>query len=278
MSVQPLEPSAEKPIMPADPQPPAQFQAPAEDYDRFMGRYTPALATALADAAGIQPGMRVLDVGCGPGGLARELATRLGTGNVAAIDPAPQFAAACRDRNPGADVRTGVAEQLPWPAAHFDAALSSLVIGFLHDPGQGVREMARVTRPGGIVAACMWDIADGGMTMLRIFWTAARQVAPAAPGESAMAGTTNGDIALLLRQAGLQHVISGDLTSHAYYAGFDDFWRPFTLAVGPSGHYLHSLPAAQQAAVRDACREQLPDGPFTLPARAWYARGLVPSL
>ncbi len=167
----------------------AQFQAPAEDYDRFMGRYTPALATALADAAGIQPGMRVLDVGCGPGGLARELATRLGTGNVAAIDPAPQFAAACRDRNPGADVRTGVAEQLPWPAAHFDAALSSLVIGFLHDPGQGVREMARVTRPGGIVAACMWDIADGGMTMLRIFWTAARQVEPAAPGESAMAGT-----------------------------------------------------------------------------------------
>jgi ubiquinone/menaquinone biosynthesis C-methylase UbiE len=263
--------------MPVEPQSAAQFKAPAGDYDRFMGRYTPALATALADAAGIRPGMRVLDVGCGPGGLTRELATRLGAGNVAAIDPAAQFAAACRDRNPGADVRTGVAEQLPWPSAHFDAALSSLVIGFLDDPGQGVKEMARVTRPGGIVAACMWDIATGGMTMLRIFWTAARQVEPAAPGESAMAGTADGDIARRLRQAGLQHITSGALTSHAGYAGFDDFWQPFTLAVGPAGHYLRNLTAARQAAVRDACRAQLPDGPFTLPARAWYARGQVPA-
>ena len=262
--------------MAGEPQSAAQFQAPAGDYDRFMGRYTPILATALADAAGIRPGMRVLDVGCGPGGLTRELATRLGPGNVAAIDPAAQFAAACRDRNPGADVRTGVAEQLPWPAAYFDAALSSLVIGFLDDPGQGVREMARVTRPGGAVAACMWDITNGGMTMLRIFWTAARQVEPAAPGESAMAGTTDGDIARLMRQAGLRHVTSGALTSHAGYAGFDDFWQPFTLAVGPAGQYLHSLNAALQAAVRDACRTHLPDGPFTLPARAWYARGIVP--
>jgi ubiquinone/menaquinone biosynthesis C-methylase UbiE len=275
MSAKPLDSTG--PIVPEDPRPAAQFAVPAEHYDVFMGRYTPTLATALADAAGIQPGMRVLDVGCGPGGLTRELAARLGPGNVAAIDPAAQFAAACRDRNPGADVRTGVAEQLPWPAAHFDAALSSLVIGFLQDPGQGVREMARVTRPGGTVAACMWDTTAGGMTMLRIFWTAVRQIEPAAAGESAMAGTSDGDIARRLRQAGLQDVISGALTSHARYAGFDDFWQPFTLAVGPAGHYLNSLPADQQATVRNACRERLPDGPFTLPARAWYARGIVPS-
>ena len=262
--------------MPEESQSAAQFAVPAGDYDRFMGRYSPTLATALAGAAGIRPGMRVLDVGCGPGGLTQELATRLGPGNVAAIDPAPQFAAACSARNPGADVRAGMAEQLPWPAAHFDAALSSLVIGFLKDPGQGVREMARVTRPGGTVAACMWDTTAGGMTMLRIFWTAVRQIDPAAAGESAMAGTSDGDIARRLRQAGLQDVISGALTSHADYADFDDFWQPFTLAVGPSGHYLNSLPAGQQTAIRDGCRERLPDGPFTLPARAWYARGLVP--
>ncbi|MGZ4277457.1 MAG: class I SAM-dependent methyltransferase, partial [Solirubrobacteraceae bacterium] len=91
------------------------FTAPAEHYDRFMGRYAPTLATALADAAGVHAGMRVVDVGCGPGGLTRELVARAGAANVAAIDPAPQFAAACRERNPGADVREGVAEELPWP-------------------------------------------------------------------------------------------------------------------------------------------------------------------
>jgi ubiquinone/menaquinone biosynthesis C-methylase UbiE len=254
----------------------AQFRVPAEHYDRFMGRYTPALAAALADAAGIRPGMRVLDVGCGPGGLTRELADRLGPGNVAGIDPAPHFAAACRGRSPGADVRTGVAEHMPWPAAHFDAALSCLVFGFLRDPSQAVQEMARVTRPGGTIAACMWDTATGGMTMLHIFWTAARQVQATAPGEMAMAGTADGDIARHLRHAGLQDVTSGILTSHADYAGFDDFWLPFTLAVGPAGHYLRTLPAGQQATVCEACRPHLPDGPFTLPARAWYACGRVP--
>src|SRR3954452_8825660 len=126
-----------------------------------MGRYTRSLAPAFADAAGVTSGMTVLDVGCGPGGLTLELADRVGAENVAAIDPAPQFAAACRARNPGADVRVGVAEQLPWDDDAFDAALSSLVIAFMNDASAGVGEMARVTRPGGVVAACMWDIADG---------------------------------------------------------------------------------------------------------------------
>ena len=143
-----------------------QFAGPADHYDRFMGRYTPTLAVALADAAGVTAGMHVVDVGCGPGGLATELAARVGAENVAAIDPAAQFAAVCRERNPGADVREGVAEALPWSDATFDAALSSLVIGFMGDPDRGVSEMARVTRPGGTVAACMWDTAGGGMKML----------------------------------------------------------------------------------------------------------------
>ena len=143
-----------------------QFTAPAEHYDRFMGRYVPPLAVALADAAGVQAGMRALDVGCGPGGLTRELASRLGADHVAAIDPAEQFADACRARNPGADVRVGGAEELPWGDGEFDAALSSLVIAFMRDADAGAREMARVTRPGGVVAECMWDIPGGGMQML----------------------------------------------------------------------------------------------------------------
>ena len=254
-----------------------QFAAPAEHYDRFMGRYVPTLAAALADAAGVGAGTRVLDVGCGPGGLTRELVARVGAENVAAIDPAPQFAAACRERNPGAAVREGVAEELPWMDAEFDAALSSLVLGFMRDPDQGVREMARVTRPGGTVAACMWDIATGGMTMLTMFWSAVRQVAPGVEGERRMAGTAEGDIVERFGRAGLEDVLGGSLTARADYTGFEDFWDPFTFAVGPAGQQLRSLSTDQQEHVRQACRTALPDGPFSLDARAWYARGTVPT-
>jgi SAM-dependent methyltransferase len=254
-----------------------QFAAPADHYDRFMGRYTPTLAAALADAAGIAPGVRVVDVGCGPGGLASELSRRVGAGNVAAIDPAPQFVAACQERHPEADVRQGLAEELPWADGEFDAALASLVIGFMRDPDRGVREMARVCRPSGTVAACMWDIAGGGMTMLRLFWSAAWQVDPGAHGERRMAGTEEGDIVARFERAGLDDVIGTALTARADYAGFEDFWEPFTYAVGPAGHYLASLPADQQARIREMCRAELSDGPFSLDARAWCARGTVPA-
>jgi ubiquinone/menaquinone biosynthesis C-methylase UbiE len=283
-----------------------QFTGAAESYDRFMGRYTPSLAVALADAAGVhgdaagvradaagvRAGMQVLDVGSGPGGLTHELAARVGAANVAAIDPAAQFVAACRERNPGADVREGVAEELPWPDGAFDAVLSSLVLGFMRDADQGVREMVRVTRPGGTVAVCMWDIATGGMTMLRVYWDAVRQVVPAAQGERRMAGVAEGDIAERFRRAGINDVADGVLTAHADYASFEDFWQPFTFGVGPSGQYLLSLPPEQQEAVREAVRAELAaavrasgraseppagDGSFTLSARSWYARGTTPT-
>ena len=255
-----------------------QFTAPAEKYDRFMGRYVPALAVALADAAGVAPGMRALDVGCGPGGLTRELVARVGAEQVAAVDPAEQFADACRARNPGADVRVAAAEALPFDDAAFDVALSSLVIAFMRDADAGAREMARVTRPGGVVAECMWDIPGGGMTMLSTFWKAVQTIAPDSEGEGARVGVREGEIADVLARAGLEDVQSGTLDSAAHYEDFDDFWEPFTYAVGPAGNYFSRLSAEKQDAVRRECFSQLgePSGPFDLGARAWYARGTVP--
>ena len=250
-----------------------EFTSAAESYDRFMGRYTRTLAPALTDAAGVTSGMRVLDVGCGPGGLTDVLAERLGAENVAAIDPAPQFTAACRERHPGADVREGGAEALPWADDTFDGALACLVVAFMADAGQGLREMARVTRPGGVVAACMWDLDEGGMTMLKTFWSAARELDPAVKGERVRVGVSRGDIAERLRRAGLRAVEDGALEARADYTGFDDFWDPFTVAVGPAGAHLASLPADQQARMRELVRSRMPDGPFTLTARAWFARG-----
>jgi ubiquinone/menaquinone biosynthesis C-methylase UbiE len=251
----------------------AEFASPAAHYDRFMGRYTGPLARALADAVGVREGMRVLDVGCGPGGLTSELVGRVGAGNVAAIDPAEQFVAACLEHNPGADVRQGIAEELPWGDDTFDVTLSCLVIAFMRDADAGLREMARVTKPGGRVGVCMWDIAGGGMTMLRLFWSAMRAVKPAIDDERGLAGTQEGDLAERLTRAGLRGVQDGALEVSVAYSSFDDFWEPFTFGVGPSGQALAALDDERKVAVRERVRLELPDGPFTLPARSWYAVG-----
>ena len=149
----------------------------ADAYDRHVGRYGATLAAALIAFAGVEPGARALDVGCGPGALTTALAQLLGPANVCAADPSEPFAAACGSRLPGVEVVVAAAESLPFPDDVFDAALSQLVVNFLTDAVAGVREMARVTRPGGVVAACVWDYA-GEMTLLRAFWDAAREIDP----------------------------------------------------------------------------------------------------
>ena len=212
----------------------AEFTAAVENYDRFMGRYDTGLAAKFADAAGVRAGMRVLDVGCGPGALTLELAGRVGEDKVAAIDPAPEFAAACQARIPGADVREGVAESLPWDDGTFDAAMCSLVVAWMSDADRGIGEMARVTKPGGTVAAAMWDIPGGGLPMLSHFWRAAREIDPTIADGQSRAGVSEGDLIERFRRAGLQDVTGGMLETSVDYAGFDDYWEPFTGAAGPA--------------------------------------------
>ncbi len=153
---------------------------PADAYDRHVGRYGAKLASALVEVADVQPGQRALDVGCGPGPLTRVLAERLGADNVAAVDPSEPFVAACRSRVPAADVRVAVAEELPFAANEFDVVLAQLVVQLMDDRDRGVREMARVARPGGVVAACVW--ASRAMPLLQSFWDAALAVAPEQAG------------------------------------------------------------------------------------------------
>lgn len=251
------------------------FAVPAEGYDRLMGRYLPSLAPAFADAAGITAGMRVLDVGCGPGGLTGELVNRVGAGAVAAIDPSPPFVEACRTRQPGVDVRIGVAEELPFGDAEFDATLASLVVGFMSDADAGVLEMTRVTRSGGTVAACFWDSAR--MPAIQLFWRAAAQVDPSRSGEVARLGSREGDLTALLTHAGLRDVQETTLSAGAAYRDFADWWGPITEGIGPAGAYYLSLDDAHRDAVHEACVQQLgnPQGSFVLDATAWCARGTV---
>jgi SAM-dependent methyltransferase len=246
------------------------FDVSADAYLRFMGRYSEPLAVQFADLAGIGRGQRVLDVGCGPGALTAELVRRAGTSAVSAVDPSASFDAAARERLPGVDVRRSAAERLPFPDDAFDAALAQLVVHFMTDPVAGLREMGRVTRPGGVVSACVWDHA-GGRGPLSVFWQAARQLDPAADDESDLAGVREGHLATLFAQAGLSGTQVSTLTVQAGYASFEDWWEPYTLGVGPAGAYVASLAPDRQAALREQCRQLLPAGPVEISATVWAA-------
>jgi SAM-dependent methyltransferase len=250
------------------------FVVPADAYDRFMGRYSVPLSPKLADLARISGGQRVLDVGCGPGALTAELVARVGSAAVSAVDPSGPFVAAARARNPEVDVRQASAEQLPFPDQAFDAALAQLVVHFMSDPAAGLAEMRRVTRPGGVVAACVWDHA-GGRGPLSPLWEAVRQLDPEVEGESRLAGSREGDLAQLLDDAGLREVEETALAVSVEHPSFEEWWEPFTLGVGPAGSYVAGLDPHRRTRLRERCRAMLPDAPFVLEARAWTARGVV---
>ncbi len=250
------------------------FNVSADAYLRFMGRYSEQLAVRFADLAGLRAGQRVLDVGCGPGALAAELVSRMGASAVCAVEPSASFAAAVRQRLPGVDVRQSAAEQLPFPDGVFDAAMAQLVVHFMADPVAGLREMGRVTRPGGVIAACVWD-HGGGRGPLTAFWRAVGELDPAADDESDLAGVREGDLARLLAQAGFERSRSTTLTVRVRYATFEQWWEPFTLGVGPAGAYVASLSAARRGALREQCRRLLPAGPVEVSATAWAASSLV---
>jgi SAM-dependent methyltransferase len=252
--------------------PGVSFDVAATAYDRFMGRYSVRLSPRLADLAGVQAGQRVLDVGCGPGALTGELVSRTGAANVAAVDPSAPFVDAARTRYPGVDVGQASAEQLPFEGDVFDAALAQLVVHFMTDPVRGIAEMARVTRPGGVVAACVWDHA-GRHGPLAQFWDAARSMDPTVADESSLPGVREGHLASLFQEAGLGRVEASVLSADLEHPTFDAWWQPFTEGVGPAGVYVASLSPERQAELRERCRAALGDGPFTVVARAWAARG-----
>jgi SAM-dependent methyltransferase len=250
------------------------FDVAADAYDQFMGRWSQPLAPQLVEFAGVEAGHRVLDVGCGPGALTRELVARVGSAAVAAVDPSASFVSAAHERNPGVDIRLAAAESLPFQGGTFDAALAQLVVHFMTDPVAGISEMARVTKPGGVIAACVWDYA-GGHGPLGPFWIAARALDPEVEDESRLAGTQEGHLTALFGESGLGSIEQTSLEVTQNYAGFEEWWETYTRGVGPAGSYVARLGPQQQSELRDRCRAMLPAEPFTITAKAWAARGIT---
>jgi ubiquinone/menaquinone biosynthesis C-methylase UbiE len=247
------------------------FQVSGAAYDRFMGRYSRTLAPQLADFAGIAPGQRVLDVGSGPGALTTELVKRLGAAGVAAVEPSAPFVEALHERLPDVHVQQAAAEQLPFADDSFDAALAQLVVHFMRDPVAGLRELARVTRPGGVVAASVWDHA-GERSPIATLWEAARELDPEVHDESDLAGAREGALEALFRDAGLQEIAVAEHEAAFTPASFEEWWEPFTLGVGPAGAYVTGLDEPTRSRLRERCRALWPDA---APAVAWAARGRV---
>jgi len=252
------------------------FNVSADAYLQFMGRYSEPLAEQFVELVGVGPGHHVLDVGCGPGVLTAPLVSACGDGAVSAADPSPPFVAAVRERFPGVDVREAPAEHLPYADATFDAALAQLVVHFMNDPTAGLREMSRVTRPGGTVAASVWDCA-GPSGPLSVFWDAVHELDPAASGEAHLAGSREGHLVELAEGAGLAKVTPTSLTVRVPFASFEDWWAPYLLGVGPAGAYVAALDDTRRDELAAHCRALLPEAPFEHGATAWVVLAEAPA-
>lgn len=255
----------------------------AEKYEYFMGRWSRRLAPEFAKFAGVQDGDRVLDVGSGTGSLALAIAADKRRCEVVGIDPSRAYVDFANRR--ASDTRlkfqVGDAQKLDFPSGTFDRSLSLLVMNFIPDSRKALGEMRRVTRPGGSIAACVWDYSDG-MKMLRLFWDAVGAIDPANQhDESNMPLCRKGQLGALWRNAGLGDVQETELVIEMEFSSFDDYWSPFLEGQGPAGSYTANLSQERREELKARLRQIVlagkPGGPFTLKARAWAVRGRVPA-
>jgi SAM-dependent methyltransferase len=248
-----------------------------------MGRWSRLLAPGYIEFAGVKNGDRVLDVGTGTGSLASAIEARRPSSQIVGVDPSEGFIAFARKnaKSGRAHYEVGDAQALKFEDASFDGTMALLVMNFIPDHVKAIGEMRRVTRPQGVVSACVWDY-NQGMQMLRFFWDEAVALDPAIEprDERHMKLSHQGQLAELWKRAGLVDVQEKPLTIDQPYASFDDYWGPFTKGAGPGGAHVVSLPEDRRAQLEARMRKRLlgnrADGPFVLKARAWCVRGEVP--
>ncbi|MEU5878753.1 class I SAM-dependent methyltransferase [Spirillospora sp. NPDC047279] len=245
-----------------------------------MGRWSRRVADIFLQWLNVPSGRRWLDVGCGTGALTATVLATAEPAEIIGVDGSAAFLAHARARitDGRCDFRVADARALPIPDRYFDVAVSGLTLNFVSESLRAAAELARVVAPGGLVAAYVWDYADG-MAMLRHFWDAAVTVDAAAHDldEGRRFPVCRPEpLARLWSDAGLREVTVKAIEVPTVFAGFDDYWSPFLGGQGPAPGYVMSLPEDGRAALRDALDARLPRGPdgsIALTARAWAVRG-----
>jgi SAM-dependent methyltransferase len=243
------------------------------------------VAPLLVEFADLPDSGPVLDIGSGTGSLAFAIADRKIQTRVLGLDPSKEYVEYANSRNLFAgrvSFEVGDARALPYADSSFQASLSLLVFNFIPDRQRALREACRVTRPGGMIAASVWDYG-AGMRMLRAFWDSAVSIDPSAEtvDEKNMPLCRARELSQLWTQIGLENVREQPLDIVLPFASFADYWDPFLLGQGPAGSYARSISSDRLQALRDKVKRRLPvaqdEAGFVLPARAWTVRGTVPS-
>jgi SAM-dependent methyltransferase len=247
-------------------------------YERYVGRWSRQVALEFLAWLRRPAGLRWLDVGCGTGALCATIVERCAPSSVAGVEPSEGFrGTAHRSLGSRAEVHPGSATAIPLEDASVDVVVSGLVLNFVPDPPAALAEMLRVTRPGGTIAAYVWDYA-GRMEFMRAFWDAAVALDPAA------AAADEGIRFPLCRPEPLKALFAssglGDIEVRAIdirttFVDFEDYWRPFLGGQGPAPAYAMSIDEAARARLREAVRARVPitaDGSISMVARAWAIR------
>jgi SAM-dependent methyltransferase len=251
-------------------------------YEPYVGRWSRLVSQDFLRWLELPPQLDWLDVGCGTGALTQTILQQMQPRSVTGIDPSAGFIdyAKAHVSNPKVRFEVADAQSLPLQAGRFDAAVSGLVLNFVPKPSLAAQEMTRVVRPGGMVAAYVWDYA-GKMEMMRFFWDATVALDPSA---SKLVEATRFPMCKppaligLFEDAGLQEVRTLMIDAPTMFRNFDDYWNPFLGGQGPAPAYAMSLSEEHRNALRERIRETLPiasDGSIPLIARAWAVRGQV---
>lgn len=252
-----------------------------KSYEHYMGRWSRKVAAEFLDWLAPPKNADWIEAGCGSGALTTAVLERCSPTSVFATDQSEDFAAFAQHSIADPRVRFGTAgaQALPADDATMDVAVSALVLNFVPDKAQALREMQRVLRPGGLLSFYVWDYPGGGMGFIDAFWAAAAALDPAATpldeGKRFPFCTQDG-LRQICTEAGITDCTVAPIETITEFQDFDAFWHPFTLGAGPAPGYCKALPEAEQKRLRERLRETLGgDGPVRLPARAWAVKAVI---